>query len=164
MHYSSTWLILKNKKFDNVISSTRSHRSGGRQSTQKLRKLQLQCGFLSLKRVGGHDRLKFLEPFSDCRHIHTKRRRSCKLGSGRCPACLTVVCIGIVGIKAGWTVAGGLPWTQPKDKIRWALANTADSPKIPLKFSWERMLTGLRGEKQNAILVFPSQKDLINSN
>ena len=52
MHYSSTRLIFRDKKFDHVISSPRSHSPRGRQSTQNLRKLQLQCGFLSLIRVG----------------------------------------------------------------------------------------------------------------
>lgn len=120
MHYSSTWLILKNKKVNNVTSSTRSHRPKGCQRTQKLRQLLLQCGFLPLIRVRAQDRLKFLKPLLDRRFIHANNWRSSKVKSGRCPARLTIIRIGIVRIKASWTASGWLPWTHNlKEEIRW---------------------------------------------
>ena len=64
-HKDGCTTVLLDLSFGNGISSTRGHSSRGRQSTQILRKLQLQCGLLSLIRVGAHDGLKFLELLLD---------------------------------------------------------------------------------------------------
>lgn len=134
MHYSSAWLILRNQKFNTVTSSTGNHRPRGQQSIPKLRKLFLQWGLLPLIRVGAHDRLKLLDPLLDCCFIYMDSCRSSKLKSGQCSPCMTVIYIEIVRIKASWI-----------DEIRWALANTMDSPPIPLQFFGGPVLTVLRG-------------------
>lgn len=142
MNYSSTWVIFRNKKLYNGLSSTEGQTSMGRQSTQELRKLQLQCKLICLIRVEAHDRLKFLEALLDRCFIHANSR--CGTSSP-------------VDVPCAW-----LPWTL---NLRMRTGEPLQTQRIAHRSHWSFLENQCwpTWEGNNKSSFFSSQKNLINS-